>query len=123
MSIDYLEELERQILTGHQQFVCPGVGQNEWHFADTAEALEGKAQNTARALRYETHIFRLVSKKETVAADSYLVVRKFKKAGPDENSRIEWAIVDTLDAAEMIRDVSQGSTPLFGAVIEKKFTP
>ena len=123
MSIDFLEEMERQILTGSPRFACPGINKNEWFFGDSADELVDRAQRTANGQRYQTHIYRLVNKKETISGSSFIVVRKFLKSGARGTSDFEWSIVDSIDAAEMLRDVSAGPTPLFGAVIERTLTP
>ena len=123
MSIDFLEEMERQILTGSIRFGCPGMNKNEWHFADSIEELSAKAQRTADGQRYEVYIYRIINKKDAVSADSFLVVRKLLKGDTAGMPNIEWSIVDSIEAAEMMRDVSQGPTPLFGAVKEQSFTP
>jgi hypothetical protein len=123
MSIDYLEDLENAITNGRKKFACPGPNANEWYLADTVDELRAKAQRTADARRFQTHVYRLVNRMETVTGDSYLVVRKILDAGPRGEPHFQWSVVDTREAAEMLRDVSQGPTPFFGAVIEETFNP
>lgn len=123
MSIDYLEDLENAVTNGRRKFACPGANANEWYIADSLEELQPKAQRTADVRRFQCSIYRLVNKMETVAGDSYLVVRKILEPGPRGEPHFQWSVVDTREAAEMLRDVSQGPTPFFGAVIEETFNP
>ena len=123
MPMNYLDDLERLIGTGGEQFVCPGGTTNEWYFAKTSAELSTQAQRSADALRFPTHIYRLVGRTETTAGTPFLVVRRILAAGPDRKPNLHWLLVDTLEAAEMLRDVSQGPTPLFGAVVEQSFEP
>lgn len=123
MSIDYLEDLARGIDNGKDVFVVPGVQSNEWTLSFDIEPLRKKAQRTANGRKFQVHIYRLVNKMDTVSDDCYLVVRKILEASPTGDPRFQWSIVDTREAAEMMRDVSQGPTPYFGAVIEESFDP
>ncbi|MFN8392653.1 MAG: hypothetical protein U0136_20335 [Bdellovibrionota bacterium] len=123
MSIDYLEDMEASVTNGRKKFACPGPNANEWHIADNVEDLRPKAQRTADARRFQTHIYRLINRMETVTGDSYLVVRKILEPGPRGEPHFQWSVVDTREAAEMLRDVSQGPTPFFGAVVEETFNP
>lgn len=123
MSIDYLEDLENAITNGRRKFACPGPNANEWHIEDSLEGLRAKAQRTADVRRFQCSIYRLVNKMETVSGDSYLVVRKILEPGPRGEPHFQWSVVDTREAAEMLRDVSHGPTPFFGAVVEETFNP
>ena len=123
MSIDWLEDLERSINSGHDYYACPGVHTSEWFLASTVDELRPKAQRTANARKFPASVYRLVNRMDTVSGDSYLVVRKFLEPGPRGEARMLWSLVDTRDAAEMLRDVSQGPSPYFGAVIEETVEP
>lgn len=123
MSIDYLEDLERSINNGKDLYACPGVQSAEWELSSDVESLERKAQRTANALKFRCHIYRLINKADTVSDDCYLVVRKILDPGSRGEPRFQWGVVDTREAAEMMRDVSQGPTPYFGATVEKSFEP
>ncbi|MCB0324616.1 MAG: hypothetical protein KDD69_13635 [Bdellovibrionales bacterium] len=123
MSIDYLEDLARAIDNGKEIFVCPGLQTNEWILSEDKEELRKKAQRTANGRKFQVNIYRLVNKMDTVAEDSYLVVRRILEASPTGVPRFQWSIVDTREAADMMRDVSQGPTPYFGAVVEETFDP
>lgn len=123
MSLDYLEEMERAINNGAQIYATPGQHMNEWHLARTPEELEAIAQRTANSRKYEVSIFRMINRMEAVAGDSYLVVKKIGDPGPRGEPHLQWTLVDTRDAADMLRDVSHGPSPYFGAAIEKTYKP
>ena len=123
MSIDYLEDLARSIDGGKEMYVVPGLQANEWNMSEDIESLRKKAQRTANGRKFQVHIYRLVNKMDTVSDDSYLVVRKILDPSANGAPRFQWSIVDTREAADLMRDVSQGPTPYFGAVIEETFEP
>ena len=123
MPIGYLEELERQILTGTEQFVCQGPNANEWIFNRDIDELLSKAQLAANVRKQETHVYRLINKKDAVSGNTFLVVRRFLGRKSNGTPDFEWSLVDSLESAEVLRDVSHGPTPLFGAVIERTFQP
>ncbi|HMO17189.1 MAG TPA: hypothetical protein PKA63_03485 [Oligoflexia bacterium] len=123
MSIDYLEDLERIIDSGKDMYVCPGAQSADWELSNDLESLRKKAQRTANALKFQVHIYRVINKGDTLGEDSFLVVRKILDSTARGEPRFQWAIVDTKEAAEMLRDVSQGPTPYFGATVEETFHP
>ncbi len=123
MSIDYLEDLEKSVDNGSDLYVCPGVQSSEWEISSDIETLEKKAQRTANASKYQCHIYRLINKGDALSDDAFLVVRKILDPTAKGEPRFQWSIVDTKEAAEMMRDVSQGPSPYFGASIEKTFEP
>jgi hypothetical protein len=123
MSLDYLEDLERMIDNGVELYICPGVQATEWSLSETLEPLKHKAQRTADVRKFSVNIYRLVNKMDTVSEDSYLCVRRILEPSPRGEPRFQWAVVDTREAAEMMRDVSQGPSPYFGAVIAETYHP
>ena len=123
MSIDYLDELSGSVERGRAVYACPAKLHNEWHVSSDLEDLRRKAQQTAEARKYEVHIYRLVDKLDATSEDMYLIVRKMSDMGPRGEQKITWSLVDTRDAAELMRDVSHGPTPYFGAMIEETFLP
>lgn len=123
MSVDYLEDLENIIDKGAELFACPTQVSGEWVLSKILEDLRPKAQRAANAKKHELAIYRLVNKSDTVTGDSFLVVRKFLEAQRDGTPKMQWALVDTREAGEMMRDVSQGPSPYFGAVVEETFKP
>jgi len=123
VSIDYLEDLENLIDKGNELFACPTPVQGEWALSKTLDDLRQKAQRAANAKKHELCIYRLVNKSDAVTGDAFLVVRKFLEAQRDGSPKIQWALVDTREAGEMMRDVSRGPSPYFGAVVEETFEP
>ena len=123
MAMDYLEELELDITNGVTIYACPGATSNEWNIGEDLEDLKKKAQRAANSRKFQTHIYRLINRMDTVSGDSYLAVRKILEPGPKGEPHLNWVLVDTREAAEMMRDVSQGPTPYFGATITETFEP
>lgn len=123
MSLDWLEDLEQAVTNGREYYACPGSNANEWFTSESAEELRAKAQRSANSRKMQTAIYRLVNRMETMSGDSYLVVRKILEPGPRGEPHFQWSIVDTREAAEMLRDVSHGPSPFFGAVVEETFQP
>ncbi len=123
MSIDYLEDLERSIDNGKEIFVSPGIQSSDWELSVDIEPLRKKAQRTANATKFNVHIYRLINKSDIVSDDCFLVIRKILDPSPRGEPRFQWGIVDTKEAAEMLRDVSQGPTPFFGATIHETYKP
>lgn len=121
MSIDWLEDLSRAVDNGKEVYLTPGIQSNEWHMAFVLEELRSKGQRTANSRKFQSHIYRLINRMDTVSDDSYVVVRKILDPSPQGDPRFQWAIVDTREAAELLRDVSQGPTPYFGATIVETF--
>ena len=123
MSIDYLAELEHDIDNGRTVYACPGAGTNEWFISNDLEDLKKKAQRTANSKKYGVSIYRLMNQADTMSGDTYLAVRKILEPGPKGEPHLHWTMVDTREAAEMLRDVSQGPSPYFGATVEENFSP
>lgn len=123
MSLDYLEDLAAQIDRGKIYYACPGVQAGEWHLAGSVDELKNFAQRAANSRKMEVPIYRVVNMLDTVTGDSYLLVRKILEPGPRGEPKIQWSVVDTREAAEMLRDVSQGPTPYFGATVEQIVKP
>lgn len=123
MALDYLQDLEHNIESGTAIYACPGQQSHEWHIAKSVEELRQKAQRAANARKYEVHIYRLVNVADIAPGDSFLIVRKILEPGPRGEPRLQWTLVDTKEAAELMRDVSQGPAPYFGATKEESFQP
>ncbi len=123
MSIDYIEEMADAIVRGDRKYACPGPRTGEWYLSTSIEDLRAKAKRTAGATRMPTGIYRLVDKLDTTSGDTYLVVKKFLEPGPRGEPNIQWSQVDTREAADMLRDVSQGPSPYFGMVLEETVQP
>jgi hypothetical protein len=87
------------------------------------DEVRAKAKRTANIRGLPSHVFKLLNKMDTAPEESFLVVRKILEPGPQGNPRFLWSIVDTRDAAEVLRDVSQGPTPYFGLTIIETCNP
>ena len=123
MSIDYLHDLERDIENGREYFACPNVGRNQWKITETLEELEKLAVRSANHKKIPVNIVRLVSKHEALAEDLYLVPTKIGDPGPRGEASIEWTVVETREASEMMRDVRHGPAPYFTMQVEKTVEP
>ena len=123
MSFDYLEALEQAVDSGQVLYACPGGTQNRWHIVNNPKDLRVQAQRFADSRATEVSIYRLINKSEALATDSFLICRKILEPGPTGEPKLEWALVDTKEAAEMMRDVSQGPSPFFGATLFETCKP
>lgn len=120
MSMEYLEQLEVDINSGLPYYACPGSGANEWFISTDVEKCRQRAQRTANANRFDAIIYRLVNKMDTTTGDAFLAVRKILEVSSRGEPNIRWMLVDTREAAELLRDVSQGPTPYFGLVVDEQ---
>lgn len=123
MSIDYLFDLERDIDNGKDYYACPNVGKNQWTIAETKEELSRVALRSANHKKMAVNIVRLVSKLEAVSGDYFLVPTKISDSGMRGEPMIEWAVVETRDASEMMRDLRHGPAPYFAMQIEETVEP
>lgn len=123
MSVDFLSDIEQSLDRGTVLFACPSANSGEWILSKVLDDLRPKAQRAANSKKHELHIYRIVNAMDAVTGDSFLVVRKFLEPQTDGTPRMHWALVDTREASEVIRDVSQGPSPYFGAVIEETYKP
>ncbi len=67
-------------------------------------------------------IVRLVSPHE-IAGVLYLVPTEIGEPGHRGEPNIKWACVDTKEAAEIMRDVRKGPSPIFGMQVEETVAP
>ena len=123
MSLTFLEQLEIDINNGDVYFACPGSGVNEWFISKELDKCRQRAQRTANGQKFEANIYRLVNHLDVAQGDVFLTVRKILDPGARGDANIRWILVDTREAAELLRDVSQGVTPFFGAVVEESLPP
>ncbi len=123
MALDYLTDLEQDIDNGATIYACPGQTGHEWNISKSLDEMKIKAQRSANIRKYETSVFRLINTGDAGAEDSFLIVRKILEPGPRGEPKLNWTLVDTKEAAELMRDVSQGPTPYFGATKEVTFMP
>jgi hypothetical protein len=113
MAIDYLIEIERQLSNGRAFYVCRGAGPYDWHMSEDLEEIRPKAQRLAQQKNVAVEIRRLTTVTDSTT-DSYLVLRTITEPESSGEPRLEWMIVGSREAAEMLRDISQGPSPYFG---------
>lgn len=123
MSFEYIEDLANQVDDGNDIYGCPSQHSSKWFISEDLCDLRIKAQRAADVRRYDVNIYRLVNPSETVNTDSYLIVTKIGEPGLRGEANVSWTLVDTKEAAMTLRDVSQGPTPFFGAVLQETFKP
>jgi hypothetical protein len=123
MSIDFLYDLEREVDNGKEYYACPNLGRNQWTIAETIEELEKISTRTANHKKIPIKVVRLISKHDAVGGDLYLVPTKIGEPGPRGEPFIEWSVVETKEASEMMRDVRHGPSPFFAMTVEHIVDP
>lgn len=123
MSIDWLYELERAVENGKEIFVTQTVGRSNYLVGKTVEELKKTAQRTADHKKLAVAIARLIPKEDAIAGDLFLVPVDIGEPGHRGEPTIKWSAVDTKEAAEMMRDVKHGPSPVFGMQIEETCEP
>ncbi|MCI5065881.1 hypothetical protein MRY87_09170 [bacterium] len=123
MSIDYLNDLERDIDNGRAYFACPNVGRNQWAITEDAEELDRLSQRSANHKKIPVNVVQLISKHDAVAGDLFLVPTKIGEPGPRGESVIEWSVVETKEASEMMRDLRHGPAPYFAMQVQRVVEP
>jgi hypothetical protein len=123
MSAECLEDLERDVELGNEVFACPQDGRNHWSFHRDQDALCKKARDVARARGVKVSVLRLIPTSDVVPGDCYLVPRTICGRDIPVLSQIEWALVESREAAELLRAVRNGPAPYFGARVEYTASP
>src|SRR5262245_40417858 len=119
MSIEWLQELERAVETGTELFACPSVGRDQWTVARSRAELRKVARRAAGNTRAPVQIVRLIPPAEVTPGELFLVPTSVEKPGPRGEPQVRWSVVETKDAAELVRDVRHGSSPYFGMQAEE----
>jgi hypothetical protein len=119
MSIDWLQDLERAIDNGREIFACPGVGRNQWVIGKPVDELLKLAKRAADSKKLPQQVVRLISRHDTAAGDMYLVPVQIDEPGARNEPNIKWNVVETKEAAEMMRDVKHGPCPFFGMQVQQ----
>ena len=122
MSIDWLWDLERAVEGGKSYYACQTVGRNQWAIARSVDELRKLAKRAASHKKLAVDIVRLVSPQE-IAGVLYLVPTEIGEPGPRGEPNIKWACVETKEAAEIMRDVRKGRSPIFGMQVEDTVAP
>src|SRR4051812_779008 len=126
MSLDYLERLDNHLADGGSYYACPGPNTPEWSLGESLAEMRREAQRSANVRRIPVQLFRLVTPAEITPdapEGSFLVVRETLEPGPRGEPNFRWGIVGSEQAAELVRDVSGGPAPYFGAVVEETIAP
>jgi hypothetical protein len=115
MSIDWLFHLEKSLEFGKEFYACQGTGKNQWIISKDKEQLKEQAQAIAKQKGMPVSIYQLRTKSEGVQGCFYLVPLRIEESGPKGEPMVLWSLVETKDAAEMIRDLRFGPSPYFAA--------
>ena len=123
MSIDWLWDLERAIEGGKVYYGCQTVGRGQWAIGKSIDELKRIAKRAATHRKLSVDICRIISPHETVAGDLFLVPNEIGEPGHRGEPNIKWSCVETKEAAEMMRDVRKGPSPIFGTQVEETVEP
>ena len=122
MSIDWLWDLERALESGKSYYACQTVGRSQWAIARSMDELRTAAKRAASHRKRAVVIVRLVSPHK-MASTLYLVPTEIGDPGPRGEPNVKWACVETKEAAEIMRDVRKGPSPIFGMQAEDTIVP
>lgn len=123
MSLEYLEQLAQDIDSGLDYYACASQNSGQWFISRNFKDLRQKAQRAANSLRYEVPVYRLCNESDASSSGSCLIATKLLEPGLRGEPHIRWSLVDTREAALLLRDVSQGPTPFFCVVVQESFKP
>lgn len=123
MSIDWLKDLERDIMYGKDYYATPAIGRNQWVISQDKDSLHPIAERTAAHKKIPVDIVRLVLPSEAVVGESFLVPVRIGEEGVRGEVQIEWAAVETREASELMRDLRFGASPYFGMQKEDTIVP
>jgi hypothetical protein len=123
MSIEFINDLERDLELGREIWCCPGVGQKQWVFSkEGIESLRKVAQRSANGTKMQVQIGRLAPR-YAVSSNTLLVPTSIGDPGPRGEPMIKWALVESKEAAEMLRDIRYGPAPFFIFEVEDTVDP
>ena len=123
MSIDYLRDLDRDLMYGKDIYATQGMGRNQWIISQDKGSLKPIAERTAAHKKFPVDIVRLVPSTDAVAGECFLVPVKIGEQGARGEAMIEWASVETREASELMRDLRYGQSPYFGMQVEETIVP
>lgn len=123
MSIDWLMDLDREVSNGKAIFACPNVSRGQWAVSYELEDLDSIAKKAATYKKSPVTVYRVISPHDTVIGDLYLCPTEIGGSNTKGEPEIKWSTVDTKEAAEMMRDLRHGSSPIFGIQVEKEIQP
>jgi hypothetical protein len=113
MSIDFLQDIERAIDHGTEIYACPGLGRNQWEISKSIEQIMKVAKRVATNKKSEVKVMMLAPSHQHTTDVPLLVPTKIRDNSDRGTAQIDWTVVETKDAAETLRDVSQGPSPYF----------
>ena len=123
MSIDYLYDIERDVDSGKDMYACPGLGKNQWVISRSIDELKKVARRTAEHRKTGVTIVRLIPKSDTIMGNNFLVPIRIGDPGVRGEPQIEWATIETKEAADNMKDVRRGPAPFFGMQVEDTIEP
>ncbi|MGI6680623.1 MAG: hypothetical protein ACOX3T_03970 [Bdellovibrionota bacterium] len=123
MSIDWLRDLERDIMYGKHFYAVPTAGKNQWVISQEKDSLKSIAERTAAHKKIPVDIVRLVLPTEAVSGETYLVPIRIGGQDVRGEAVLEWVAVETIEASELMRDLRFGESPYFGMQIVETIVP
>jgi len=122
--IDWLNELDETLASGRQVLASPAAVEKEWVIGKPIEQLRTIAQRVADSKKAPVSIVKLIPNSEAMPGDLFLVPTKLIEP-PDHRAlpQIKWSLIDTKEAAEMMRDVKYGPSPFFGIQTFEEIEP
>jgi len=124
LGIDWLGQIEGNVDNGHKVLACPALAEKEWVIGKPIDELRTLAKRLADAKKITVSIVALLPRTETLGSELFLVPTKIIDS-PDKrgSSQVKWSLVDTKEAAEMMRDVKYGPAPYFGIQVVESVPP
>lgn len=116
MSIDWLFDLERALENGKDHFAVQGTGKNVWIISRNKEDLIDQAKTLADTKGFPITVYKLIPLSDLKVGCFFLVPIKIEESGRWNEPQIQWSLVETKDAAELVRDLTYGTSPYFGAI-------
>ncbi|MCS6893856.1 MAG: hypothetical protein NZO16_04740 [Deltaproteobacteria bacterium] len=115
MSIDWLLDLEKSLELGREFYAVQGVSRGQWILSKDKDMLITHAKTLANQKGIPVSVYKLASKNEAALGCFFLVPTRIEEAGPKGEPQILWTLVETKDAAELVRDLRHGASPYFAA--------
>ena len=114
MGINFLEDLAEAVGRGTSIYVCPGPLTGRWEMHKTLEGIKQLAKRCANARKAPVKVMRLIPSTNILPENQILIPSKIGSEDEKGMANVTWSTVETVDAAETLRDVSHGPSPFFG---------